>query len=171
MGSLKYISVTSPDINNGLGCRATLWISGCNRRCPHCHNQELWRYDIGKPINEAKEEVEKALNKPYIKGLTLSGGDPLDQDDEALKELYEFVSWLKVRFPSKDIWIYSGDYFKHFDGLAMDILKLCDVMVDGPYIHELRDITLPFRGSQNQSIIDLKKTFEKGEVIELEIKN
>lgn len=169
MGSLKYREITSPDINNGLGCRVTIWISGCGRKCPHCHNQELWKYGCGNDIWDAKDRIREELSKPYISGLTLSGGDPLDQSPDALVELYDFICWVKEEFPNKNIWIYSGDYFANLVKDKEFILRKCDVLVDGPYIHELRDITLPFRGSDNQSIIDLVKTFSSGEVTELKI--
>ena len=164
---MKYRCVTKPDINNGLGCRVTLWISGCNRKCPHCHNSELWDYTIGKDMSECFGEIAPILELPYIQGLTLSGGDPLDQSNESLFELIQFLRQVKEHFPTKDIWIYCGDEFENIiqNELARNVLMLCDVLVDGKFIMEQRDITLPFRGSRNQRIIDLKKTFEQGEVI------
>ena len=168
---MKYRCITSPDINNGLGCRVTLWVSGCNRKCPHCHNSELWDYTIGKDLTECFEELQPILQKSYIKGLTLSGGDPLDQTNESLFELIQLIRKVKEQFPTKDIWIYCGEEFENIvqNELAKEVLKLCDVLVDGKFIMEQRDITLPFRGSRNQRLIDLKKTFNCGNVVNFEI--
>ena len=153
---MRYLKITSPDINNGLGFRVTLWVAGCSHHCKFCHNPETWDYNQG--ATSLKDELFEKLNKPYIKGLTLSGGDPLAQSDKCLNELYQLLVEYKKTFPGKDIWIYSGytyeEAVKH--PLRVKILSLCDVMVDGPYIHAKRDLSLPFRGSSNQRIIYLQ---------------
>lgn len=161
---LNVASVTSTDINNGIGFRTTIWISGCQHKCPGCHNEELWRYDVGKPLN-SPEIIDCIINETkhsYIDGITLSGGDPLYHDDHALEDLILFLKTFKSILPNKTIWLYTGflyEYVIHRD-LIRQIFSLVDVIVDGPYIKELRDITLPFRGSSNQRIIDAKKTLE-----------
>lgn len=160
--SLKYLKITSPDVNNGTGCRVTLWIPGCTHKCPFCHNSWTADYNIGKPLDDtAKSLIFNILSKPYIAGLTISGGDPLDQSDVVLHELSKFLSDVKNKFPEKNIWMYTGYYYNDLKTNQLNVLKYCDVLVDGPFIKDLADPSLPFRGSSNQSIIyltNLKKT-------------
>lgn len=154
---MNYISITSPDINNGTGCRVTLWIAGCTHNCPGCHNPETHNYKAGKPFDEEVEKIllEK-LSKPYIKGLTISGGDPLDQQTDTLYELRDLLETVREKFPEKDIWMYTGFKYENLNYLQLEVTKYVDTLVDGPFKQELRDITLPFRGSSNQRIINLK---------------
>ena len=158
---MRIHSITYPDINNGLGCRVTLWVSGCIHHCKGCHNKETWDFDSGREFTqEDKNKVFEILRKPYIKGLTLSGGDPLCSYNDVL----EFVKEIKYKLPNKDIWLFSGftfDYIKeHFD----ELLKYVDVVVDGKFIEELKDVSLKFRGSSNQNIwIKKNGVFEKDE--------
>lgn len=168
---MRYREITTPDINNGRGFRVTLWISGCSRKCPGCHNQELWDYTLGKRLSACTDELLDKVGYPYIKGLTISGGDPLDQNAESLDDLFHLLSIVKLKYPLKDIWIYSGGKFEDMlkEWQKKKVLMMCDVLVDGPYIDELRDITLPFRGSSNQRIIDIGRSFRLGEVVEYEI--
>lgn len=171
---MRYVGITGPDINNGTGCRVTLWISGCSHRCKGCHNPELWHYDVGSLLptheNDNFKAIIEKLDKPYIKGLTLSGGDPLCQNSDGLDELGMFITLIKEHLPEKDIWIYTGYRFEELSKQKLEILKQCDVLVDGKYIEEERDITLPFRGSRNQRIIDLRKTFKnKNKVVLKEV--
>lgn len=158
---MKSVGITYPDINNGIGFRATLWISGCSHNCLGCHNQWLQNYNIGKPLISFKNELFEVLEKPYIFGLTLSGGDPLDQADEDLQQLLELVKEVKEKYPSKTIWIYSGDIYENLikTPIKKEILSFCDILVDGPFTLSKKDLTLPFRGSANQKIIDLKSKF------------
>lgn len=169
---MRYISLTSPDINNGLGCRVTLWVAGCRRACHGCHNKETWLYGQGEPLSKVYTRLNEVLSKDYIRGLTVSGGDPLDQCNTALNDLYALLKWVKTEYPTKDIWIYTGDVFENLIdendpcyNLYMDILKLCDILVDGRFKLEERDITLPFRGSKNQRIIDVKKSLKNKRVV------
>lgn len=155
---MRVLNITSPDVNNGLGFRVTLWVAGCNHHCKGCHNPETWNYHQGKKLSEVKKELFEQLDKEYIKGLTLSGGDPLAQNWKSLIELYILLGQIKRRFPNKDIWIYSGDVYENLleHPIKKRILQRCDVLVDGPYRYALRDTSLPFRGSSNQRIINLK---------------
>lgn len=151
--------MTYPDIANGNGVRVTLWLPGCTHKCPGCHNAWTADFNQGKDFDtEAYNKLVDILNKPYVDGLTISGGDPLDQSDEVLENLYKIIVFLKVDVKKEfNIWIYSG-YYK--EDLIRDcqkkVLEYCDVLVDGPYIQEKRNIMLPFRGSENQRIWDLK---------------
>lgn len=145
---------------NGEGIRVVLWVSGCTRHCKNCQNPQTWDFNSGIPFDKAAfEELCKALDKPYISGLTLSGGNPLEEQHS--EEVYELVKNIKEMFPDKDIWIYSGLTFDEALGKYKKILEKCDVMVDGAYIEELRDVKLPYRGSSNQRIIDLRESFDR----------
>lgn len=161
---MRILSITGPDLSNGIGNRITIWVSGCTHKCPGCHNSNAHDYNIGTDIsieenfNKIYNLIIGNLNKPYIKGITLSGGDPLDQSDENTKVLTNLVKKIKDNFPNKDIWIYSGDVFENLikNKYKHELLKLCDVLVDGPFIKEQQKTGLPFRGSDNQRIIMLK---------------
>lgn len=149
---MKYLNITYPDVNNGLGCRITLWLAGCNHHCKGCQNPETWNLNAGKEFNDdVKNKIYDILSKPYIKGITLSGGDPLLQYDEVLT----LVKDIKSKFVNKDIWVYTG---YTIDELKKDnkteIFQYIDYLIDGKYVEELRDITLAFRGSANQIIYE-----------------
>jgi anaerobic ribonucleoside-triphosphate reductase activating protein len=147
-------------------------------KCKNCFNPETWDFNAGKVFDEkAKQFLFEQLNKPYIKGLTLSGGHPLEYEN--LPDVYDIVKEVKEKFPQKDIWLYTGytlsisDFDTTIDcgwdnaAIRNYILAMCDVVVDGPYIDEQRDVTLAFRGSKNQRIIDVKETLKCGEVVTL----
>ena len=155
---MKYSEITYPDVNNGEGCRVTLFVSGCSHRCKGCHNPETWNFDFGKDFNDdVKNRLFDIVSKPYIKGLTLSGGDPLDSYDDVLDLVKEF----RNRFgETKDIWVYTGYVIDDLLSLNKEeILEYIDVLVDGEYIEEQRDISLAFRGSKNQRIIKMRERF------------
>ena len=170
---MNYHKIEKTSIVNGEGIRVVLWCSGCGIRCKGCHNPETWELKSGKPFDdEARKALYDAVNKPYIKGITLSGGHPLE--DENLPEVFAIIAYIKENFPDKDIWLYPGwtlnadDFTKSttFDNsLVNQILVMCDVVVDGRYIEGLRDITLRFRGSLNQRIIDVKKTIASNDIV------
>lgn len=154
---MKYVKVTSPDVNNGVGNRVTLWVSGCNHKCKGCHNEWLQDYTKGKILTEAVIEIYEALEKPYIKGLTISGGDPLYQSDESLDMLYDLILNVRKDFPDKNIWIFSGFTLDEIvndptKSKQKQILDNVDYFVDGRFVEELKDAQLPFRGSRNQVI-------------------
>ena len=155
---MKILNITSPDVNNGTGFRVTLWVAGCSHHCRGCHNPESWDYNQGKSLREVRKDLFDRLDKSYIQGLTLSGGDPLAQSRKSLLELYFLLRRIKKKFPNKDIWIYSGYTHEEIlqDKFKKLVLSLCDVLVDGLYRYALRDTSLPFRGSSNQRIIYLK---------------
>lgn len=144
---MKYQKITCPDINAGLGFRVTLWISGCQHHCKFCHNPETWDFNSGEEFTEETEnELISYLKKPYIKGLTLSGGDPVFSTDE----LVPVVKRLKDLFPDKDIWLFTGFTLDELGDNKL--LPYVDYVVDGKYRHQERDISLAFRGSTNQVI-------------------
>ena len=163
---MNYHNIKTDDMLNGDGLRATCWVSGCSIGCFNCYNPQTWDFNSGIPFtDDTMQEILYDLSKPYIKGLTLSGGHPLDPHN-ALKVL-EIVKRVKMVFPNKDIWIYSGYVWEDIikDETLREILKYTDVLVDGAYVDELRDISLAFRGSSNQRIIDVPKSLEQNKVI------
>lgn len=163
---MNYIKITKNDIANGIGIGCVLWVSGCRCFCKNCHNQSTWDFNAGQPFKEdTMQEILLTLTKPYISRLTLSGGHPFDPHNAP--EVLKIVKRVKMVFPNKDIWIYSGYEWENIikDETLREILKYTDVLVDGAYIDELRDISLAFRGSSNQRIIDVPKSLEQNKVI------
>lgn len=157
---LRILDITAPDINNGNGIRVTLWVAGCTHHCKGCHNQWTWKYEQGKVFTEHKEEIyaklSNWLSRDYVEGLTFSGGDPLCQDVDGISSEMEIIEWVRKNFPTKNIWLFCGDYYNELpDGDIRQMLcDMCDVIVEGPYVEKLRDIThCPFRGSTNQNIL------------------
>lgn len=170
---MNYIKISKEDIANGLGLRVVLWVSGCEIHCKNCQNPQTWNKDNGMLFDKkAKEEIFTELSKDYISGLTLSGGHPLE--DYNLEIVYILLKEVKEKFPQKNIWLYTGytweqifpkvvtDNFDVNRIYRQEIVEMCDVLIDGLYIEEQRDITLKWRGSKNQRVIDVKKTIEAG---------
>ena len=163
---MNYEKIDKCSVSNGSGVRTVLWVSGCNMGCFNCYNPQTWDFDSGIPFTEeTMQEILYDLSKPYIKGCTLSGGHPLDPHNAP--KVLEIVKRVKMVFPNKDIWIYSGYEWKNIikDDTLKEILKYTDVLVDGAYVDELRDISLPFRGSSNQKIIDVQKSLVENKVV------
>lgn len=156
---MNYHEIEKCSISNGTGFRTVLYVSGCSLHCKGCFNQETWDKNSGKPFDDdAKQELFESLNHPYIKGLTLTGGHPLEPYN--LPDIVNLMKEVKTRFPDKDIWVYTG---RTMDSLQMPtrnieqtylqrVLEYADVIVDGPFIESKKDITLKFRGSSNQNI-------------------
>lgn len=172
---MNYLRIDKSSISNGPGVRVVLWVSGCSLHCKGCQNPESWDFCAGKLFDDdAKQELFEALNKPYIKGITFSGGNPIERQNVFC--VLSLIEEIKERFPNKDIWLYTGlkvyieDFAPpYFDMIVQnEIFRRCDVIVDGPYIEEQRDITLAFRGSKNQRLIDVKKTLEQGKIITIQ---
>lgn len=162
---MKYHKITSPDIENGLGFRVTLWISGCKHNCPQCHNPETHNCLSGREFTEdSLMELFEKLDKSYIKGLTLSGGDPAEF---YCKEVIDLIEKVKTKFPEKDIWMYSGYTYEELleNPLKKNLLTKIDILVDGKFIVDQRDVSIAFRGSRNQRIIDVQESLKQGKVI------
>lgn len=162
---LRILNITAPDINNGNGIRITLWVAGCNHHCKGCHNEWTWNFNQGIFYHyvqkQVKNELSNWLDRDYVEGLTLSGGDPLCQDNDGLCELYDLIKWFREKYPNKNIWLYTGFTKEQIDEsnnyMMKEIVNSIDVLVDGPYIESLRDVAhTPFRGSTNQRIIKIK---------------
>lgn len=159
---MKYLNILDCDIADGNGVRVTLFVSSCPHHCKGCHNPESWDEDNGKLFDyKAKEKLFELLSRDYVDGITLSGGDPISCKN--IDEITTLCKELKEKFPTKTIWVYTGFIFEKIKHL--EIIKYIDVLVDGPYIEEKRDITLAFRGSSNQRVIDIPKTIVEDKVI------
>lgn len=151
---MRYLSILDCDIADGQDIRVTLFVSGCSHHCKGCHNPESWNPNNGKEFTEeVKEKLFNLIDRPYIDGLTLSGGDPLFCSNRA--DIEKLCIEFKERFPNKSIWLYTGYKFEDIKDLT--VLSYIDVLVDGKFEIDKRDITLPFRGSSNQRIINLKE--------------
>ena len=148
---MRFHNITYPDVNNGEGCRVTLWVAGCTHHCKGCHNPQTWSFKSGREFTEdIKNKLYNVLKLPYIKGITLSGGDPLDSFDD----IFELVKDIKNSFNDKDIWLFSGYTLEDIQNSEKNIiLEYIDVLVDGDFKEELKDLTLKFRGSSNQRIL------------------
>ena len=192
---MNYHNLTYPDMNNGEGLRVVLWLSGCSHKCKCCQNPQTWDSNSGILFDEsAKEELFRELDKDYISGLTLTGGDPLfESNPEGVLDLVTEVNKRyntpqnanKIRLSSqrKSIWLYSGYTWEQIIGIKHEnqfkdlgngycklterakIIMNCDVLVDGKYIDSQRDISLPYRGSSNQKLIDIRKSLQKCEIV------
>lgn len=175
---MHYGKIIYCDVANGIGCRTSLFVSGCRHHCKNCFNQITWNFDYGDPYTEdTKKHIIKSIDMPYIQGLTILGGEPLEPENQTA--VLDLCKTIKERLPEKTIWIYSGytfeqitgtdDKFKHIatpESIAncKEILNNIDVLVDGPFVQDLYDITLKYRGSSNQRIIDVKKTLTEHSV-------
>lgn len=163
---MNYHNIYHCDMLNGDGLRVTLWVAGCEHYCANCHNPSTWNINSGIPFDAAAmNELFDALNQDYISGLTLSGGDPMHTDNR--EEILRICKIVKDKFSKKNIWMYTGYTFEEIQDSP--ILKYIDVLVDGPYIEEQRDVTLPFCGSKNQRLIDIKETLKQGQIIKYKI--
>lgn len=169
---MNYATIKYNDIANGTGVRTSLFVSGCTHKCKGCFNSEAWDFNYGKPFDkETQEKILNSLDSFFIDGLSLLGGEPFEPENQV--ELYPFLVELKKRYPNKNIWCYTGYLFdKELLGdsranisITKDMLSLIDVLVDGRFIEAQKNISLRFRGSENQRIIDVKKSLAKGEVV------
>ena len=163
---MRYLKIENVDIGNGLDVGSVLWVSGCSHHCPQCHNPQTWDKNAGEEFTEeVLDNLLEKLKRPYIKRLTLSGGDPLFLGNR--DEITNIVRKVKKNFPNIKIWCYTGYLWEEVKDLpCMDFI---DVLVDGEFKVELRDITLPFCGSSNQRIINVKESLKKGCVVLEEI--
>lgn len=171
---MNYMMIRTDDMLNGNGLRVVLFCTACDHYCKNCHNPETWQASNGFLFDDkAKEKIFKELDKDYISGITLSGGDPLNINN--LRDINELCKEIKLKYPDKNIWLYTGYTWEeiineinswHQDELILSqIIKNIDVLVDGKYKEELADVNYPWAGSTNQRVIDVKKSLEKNEVV------
>lgn len=168
---MNYGEIKKCDIANGEGVRVSLFVSGCTHRCKGCFNEDTWDFSFGKQFTEeTQDSIIDALSRSYINGLSLLGGEPFEPQNQ--RTLVPFLKKIKKLFPDKNIWCYTG-YRLESDLLQNsrakcectdEMLKMIDVLVDGEFIEELKDIGLAFRGSSNQRIIDMKNTLTRGTI-------
>ena len=159
---MNYHNIIHDDMLNGDGIRVTLFVSGCSLHCPFCQNPETWDKDGGITFDQdAVKEVFEELKKDYISGITLTGGHPLEHYN--LKECTKLCKDIKKQFPAKTIWLYTGYVFENVKDL--EIMNYVDVVVDGSYVEKLRDISLKWRGSFNQRVIDVKQSKHQNKII------
>ena len=169
---MNYSALRKADIANGPGFRITLWVAGCLRKCPGCFNEEAQDPNFGKPFDEeAKKKIFKELAEPTCDGLSLMGGEPLSKCSDNRKEVIKLCKECREKFPNKSQWMWSGYTFEEIaaDTYMKDILKYIDVLVDGEFRIEERDLSCPFRGSRNQRIIDVKKTMTRKSIVEYQV--
>lgn len=169
---MYYGEIKTNDIANGEGVRTSLFVSGCTRHCKNCFNKQTWDFNFGNPFTaETEEFIFNSIAPAWVQGLTVLGGEPMELENQ--KGLLPFLKRYKEKFPNKDLWVFTGfeldkdlvkggaRYGEHTD----ELLSLIDVLIDGRFIEELHNVSLQFRGSSNQRVIDLKKTLQKGEII------
>lgn len=159
---MRYAQMRKMDISNGEGIGVALFTQGCPFHCKGCFNPETWDFNGGKEWTDKEEkEFLELMDRPYIKRISFLGGEPLaEQNDDTLPSL---IMEIKMQFPDKKIWVYSGNVWENLKDKP--VMKYIDVLVDGPFVEELKDLTLPFRGSSNQRIIDVQKSLNEGKVI------
>lgn len=150
---MNYMDIIKDDLINGTGVRVSLFVSGCSHGCNGCYNESSWDYRSGNTFgNEQIDIILNELKKPYVEGLTLLGGDPLMPKN--INTILELCKVVKSTFPEKNIWCWSGYTLEEIlDNHAKDVLEYVDVLVDGKFILELKNLKLPFRGSENQRIL------------------
>lgn len=161
---MNYADIKKVDVANGEGVRVSLFVSGCTHQCKGCFNKEAWDFNYGKPFTQ--ETIDKVINyldNPYISGLTILGGEPLEHENQ--KGLLPLLKKVKEKFPEKNVWCYTGyrydkdimeKMYKNWKETP-EVLSYIDVLVDGEFEEDKKDITLKFRGSSNQKIINLKE--------------
>lgn len=158
---MRYGKINKTDIANGPGVRVSLFVSGCRNRCKGCFNPETWSFDYGESFTmRTIEEILEALSPNYIAGLSILGGDPFESEN--ILGVLELCYEAKRLYPDKTIWIYTGYLYEDFKDLP--IMEYIDVLVDGPFIEALKDISLKFKGSSNQRIIDVQASRSSGSV-------
>ena len=156
---MNYANIKYPDVSNGPGVRVSLFVSGCRLNCPGCFNKEAQCFSYGKQYDETvKEEILDLLNNPWVKGLSLLGGDPMEPENQS--DILDLVLTAKEKFPDKDIWLWTGRIYPDLpmvEGVTKKLINNIDVLIDGPFIESEKDLTLEWRGSRNQRVIDLRK--------------
>lgn len=173
---MNYADIKVADVANGLGVRVSLFVSGCNHHCKGCFNENAWNFNYGKEFTEETiEEIIKDLDNPYISGLSLLGGEPLEYENQ--KGILPLVKRVKEVYPDKNIWCYTGFTFDRdiINGMCnkwdetKELVSYIDVIVDGKFEEDKKSLSLKFRGSKNQRIIDVKKSLKDNKVVEYEV--
>ncbi len=159
---MRYHNITHDDMLNGDGLRVVLWVAGCNHQCPECHNPVTWDVEGGIPFDDAaKAELFSALEKDYISGITFSGGDPLHPANR--DSVAQLINEIRAAYSNKTIWLYTGYVWDAVKDLPY--VQQIDVLVDGPFLIDQKDVKLHWRGSANQRVINVKETLRTGEIV------
>ncbi len=171
--NMNYGEIKKNDIANGEGVRTSLFVSGCRHHCKNCFNSQTWDFDFGMTFDDDTiNEILDSCEPSWVNGLSLLGGEPFEPENQ--RELLPFIKKFKEKYPNKDIWCYSGFTFEEITGkrdsrahteISTEMLSLIDILVDGKFVEELKDISLKFRGSSNQRIIDVKKSLEQNDIV------
>lgn len=170
---MNYGQIYYNDVANGVGCRTALFVSGCTHHCEGCFNKVTWDFNYGeKYTQQTEDEIVESLKPSYIAGLTILGGEPMEPRNQ--QAIWPLIQRIRTELPKKTIWIYSGYTYEELTDVLNtrcrgtftdDILKNIDVLVDGEFMIDKKDISLRFRGSSNQRVIDMKKTLEEGKIV------
>ena len=176
---MRYASMRNLDISNGEGVGVSLFVQGCDRHCFNCFNPDTWDFNGGKEwTEEEKNKFMELIDRPYIRRISVLGGEPLAEQN--LDEVLPLIKEIRISFPEKTIWLYTGyelseiikqEQYEKVSGIPdvwskrWEIIKQCDVLVDGEYIDEQKDITLKWRGSKNQRVIDVKQSLVQNKVV------
>ena len=169
---MNYADIKQYDVANGLGVRVSLFVSGCTHHCKNCFNPETWDFNYGNPFTEAEiRQILNYLRPDYVEGLTLLGGEPFEPSNQ--ESLLPLLRQVKEEYPEKNIWCYTGYLFDsqilgemcQKSEVTKEMLSYIDILVDGPFVEEKKNLKLRFRGSENQRIIDVKKSLESGKVV------
>ena len=166
---MNYATIKNCDIANGPGVRVSLFVSGCTHRCPGCFNEVAWDFDYGQPFTEETIEIIVNMLRPaHIRGLTLLGGEPFEPQNQGA--VVQLLRRVKTELPEKSIWAFSGylfdkDILSGRLGDTTEYLSYLDVLVDGPFVEAKKNLSLRFRGSENQRLIDVPKTLQTGTIV------
>lgn len=170
---MRYAQITPFEICNGKGAGVSLFVQGCHFHCKGCFNKEAWDFNGGKEwAQEIEDKFFELINRPYIKRVSILGGEPLA--DENVHGVFELITKLKIEFPDKDIWVYTGYQLENIINnsvqntettLRKKVVEMCDILVDGRYIEEQKDLTLKFAGSKNQRLIDMQRTLKENKIV------
>ena len=169
---MNYGEIKKCDIANGEGVRTSLFVSGCTHHCKGCFNPDTWSFDFGRPYTaDTEQEIIDSLKPDYIDGLSLLGGEPFEPANQ--RELVKLLRRVKTELPSKNVWCYTGYLFdaellspsRARCEYTDEMLSMIDILVDGEFVEEKKNISLAFKGSENQRIIDVQKSLTSGEVV------
>lgn len=168
---MNYGAIKKCDIANGVGVRTVLFVSGCTHHCKGCFQPETWSFDYGERYTkETEDEIIESLKPDYVDGITLLGGEPFEPENQ--RELVKLLRRIKKELPKKTVWSFSGYTYEELTGdsravceVTNEMLSMLDVLVDGEFIEAKRNISLRFRGSENQRLIDMNKTRKAGKIV------
>lgn len=168
---MNYGAIKKCDIANGVGVRTVLFVSGCTHHCKGCFQPETWNFDYGERYTkETEDEIIESLRPDYVDGITLLGGEPFEPENQ--RELVKLLRRIKKELPQKTVWSFSGYTYEELTGdsravceVTNEMLSMLDVLVDGEFVEAKRNISLRFRGSENQRLIDMNKTRKEGKIV------